>query len=473
MINLAARVETQAARISAIVARQRAAHRVAGPASAQQRIDRIDRAIALLVNYQQSIIDALAADFGHRSADFSRATDVLSPLRMLKDARVNLGEWMKPQPCQAARGEAWIAYQPLGVIGNIGPWNFPVHTAFGPLAGMLAAGNRVMIKPSEFTPATAELIERMVRSAFDESEIAVVTGDQEVGEIFSRQRFDHLLFTGSTAVGRQVMRAAAENLVPVTLELGGKSPTIVARSADLSVAARKIMAGKLSNAGQICLAPDYVFVPEERLSDFVDAARQAVAAMYPTLRDNPDYTAIINERHFARLTEYLHDAREQGATIVELTPQESFDRAASRRMAPALILEPGDAMLIMQNEIFGPLLPVKTYRTIDAAVAYIEDRPRPLGLYYFGNEPDEEARVLARTCSGGVTINDVIRHAGVDDLPFGGVGASGMGAYHGRHGFLTFSHARAIYRSAAQDVDLLSPPYTQKGRQIVASLITR
>ncbi|MGO4328106.1 aldehyde dehydrogenase family protein [Cupriavidus sp. 2TAF22] len=384
------------ARIAAIVACQRAAHLAAGPASAAQRIDWLDRAIGLLVDHQQEIVETIGADFGHRSHDFSRVTEVLSPLNALKHARAQVEQWMQPEPRPVPRGEAWVQYQPRGVVGVMGPWNFPMAACFMALPGILAAGNRAVIKPSEFTPATAELMARLIRSAYDEREVAVVTGGQDVGEAFTRQRFDHLLFTGAGSVGRKVMAAAAQNLVPVTLELGGKSPTIVSQSADLREAAARIMAGKLCNAGQICLAPDYVFVPKASVEAFIDAARDTVARCYPTLRDNPDYTAIVNERHLRRLQGYLADAARHGARVVELSPaNESFDDAGTVcRMAPALVIDPTDDMAIMQDEIFGPLLPVKPYDSIDEVLAYIEAHPHPLGLYYFGTDPTEEARVL-------------------------------------------------------------------------------
>ncbi|MBS0453807.1 MAG: coniferyl aldehyde dehydrogenase [Proteobacteria bacterium] len=466
-------IASETARIAALVDAQRAALRSQGTASAAQRTDRIDRAIGLLVDHEREICEAVRADFGTRSADFSRVTEVLSPLLALKHARAHLAEWMKPEPRQAQRGEAWVQFQPRGVVGIISPWNFPVNLAFLPLAGALAAGNRVLIKPSELTPETSALLARMVASAFDPAEIAVVTGGAETGVAFSQQRFDHLLFTGATSVGREVMRAAAQNLVPVTLELGGKSPTIVSRSADLDAAVRKIMAGKLHNAGQVCLAPDYVFVPEEQLEAFVDAAQKAVAAQFPSLGDNPDYTAIITPRHRARLAMYLDDARERGIRVVWLGAADPQRAADSRQMQPALIIDPGDDAKVMQDEIFGPLLPVKPYRGMDEVLDHIEAHPRPLGLYYFGSDSAEEAAVLERSCSGGVTLGDVIKHVGVEDLPFGGVGPSGMGAYHGRDGFLAFSHARAVYRPAAQDLDMLRVPHPEPIRQALGALITR
>ena len=380
---------------------------------------------------------------------------------------------VKPEPRHSERGEAWVQYQPLGVVGIVSPWNFPVNLAFGGLAGALAAGNRVMIKPSEFTPKTSQLMARMVRSVYAEDEVAVILGGPEVGQAFCAQPFDHLLFTGATSVGKHVMRAAAENLVPVTLELGGKSPTILSRSADFKAAVSKIITGKMHNAGQICLSPDYVFVPEESLADFVAAAKAVLAGYFPTLLANPDYTSVINARHFQRLNAYLDEAREAGVELVELNPaNEDFSGQAHHKIAPTLLINPGDELAVMQDEIFGPLLPVKSYTSIEEVVRYINAHPRPLGLYYFGTDPVEEAFVLNRTVSGGVTLNDVIRHVGVESLPFGGVGPSGMGAYHGLDGFRTFSHARAVFRPT-DGPDLMRPPFVEQVKQIVASLIQR
>lgn len=461
------------AEIRAILDAQRQAFLEAGPSSVEQRIELLDRAIGLLVDHEKEIIAAISADFGHRSADFSRLVEVLSPLMVLKQAKANVAGWMQPQVRETDRGEASVHYQPLGVVGVVIPWNGPFTVGFACLAGALAAGNRVMIKPSEYTPYTSELMARLIRSVYAESEVAVVTGGADVGQLFCSQPFDHLLFTGASSVGKQVMRAAAENLVPVTLELGGKSPTIISRSADLATAVSKIIGGKLMNAGQICLAPDYVFVPEEQVDDFVAIARATVASMFPTLKDNPDYTSVINARHFQRLQEYLTEAGEAGVELIELNPiNEDFTDQKHHKIAPTLLKNPGDNLKVMQDEIFGPLLPIKAYKDIGEVVAYINARPRPLGLYWFGSDIHEESFVLSRTCSGGVTVNDVIRHGGVEGLPFGGVGQSGMGAYHGQDGFRTLSHGKAVLR-AVDGFDPSRPPYTDPVRQIIGSLITR
>jgi coniferyl-aldehyde dehydrogenase len=332
-----------------------------------------------------------------------------------------------------------------------------------------------MIKPSEFTPRSSELMERMFRSAFDETEVAVLTGGPDVGGAFARLAFDHLLFTGATSIAYHVMRAAAENLVPTTLELGGKSPVILGQSADMELAAKRVMMGKTLNAGQICLAPDYVLVPKNKASEFVGAAEGAIRTMFPTLKDNPDYTSVINQRHYDRLTGYIDDARAKGAEIIELNPaKEDFRQQPYHKIPPTLVLNPTDDMKIMKDEIFGPLLPVKTYDSVDEAIGYVNEHARPLGLYYFGNDSAEQSKVLTRTTSGGVSVNDVIMHVSMEDLPFGGIGPSGMGSYHGIDGFRTFSHAKAVFQQAKMDVTaMMRPPYGEKIQKMLDGGIKR
>jgi len=411
----------------------------------------------------------MAADFGHRSMDQSKMTDIDGAIGPLQHAKKHVRQWMKPEKRKVmfplgilgARGR--IEYQPLGVVGCISPWNFPVQLTFAPLGGIFAAGNRTMIKPSEFTAQTSELMQELFAAEFDEEEVAVCTGGPDVGGAFSRLPFDHLLFTGATSIAKHVMRAAAENLVPLTLELGGKSPVVIGRSADMELAATNIMAGKTMNAGQICLAPDYVFLPEESRDEFVEAARNSVAKMYPDIKDNPDYTSIVNERHYDRLNGYLDDAREKGANVVEINPaDEDFSQQQHHRIPPTIVLDPTDDMQVMQDEIFGPILPVKQYQDVNETLDYINDHDRPLGLYYFGQDKAEENKVLTHTTSGGVTVNDVVMHVAQEDLPFGGVGPSGMGSYHGHDGFRNFSHAKAIYsqsKTVSKLAAAMRPPY--------------
>ena len=470
------------ASIRAILDRQKAAHIKDGPVSAERRIDWIDRSIALLIDNQKEIAEVMASDFGHRSHDQSLVTDIMGSIMTLKHAKAHLRNWMKPEkrkvqfPLGLLGAKARVEYQPLGVVGVISPWNFPVNLTFTPLAGIFAAGNRCMIKPSEFTPATSELMARMIRSAYDETEVAVVTGGPAVGQAFSSQPFDHLLFTGATSIAYHVMRAAAENLVPLTLELGGKSPVIVSKTAKLDDAAAKIMTGKMLNAGQICLAPDYVFVPEGKVDEFVSEAQKAVKKMYPTLLANDDYTSVINQRHYDRINGYIEDAKAKGAKIVEINPaNEDFRQQQTHKIPPTIVINPTDDMKVMQDEIFGPVLPVKSYRDLNEVLGYVNDHPRPLGLYYFGEDEQEERRVLDRTTSGGVTVNDVIMHVSMEDLPFGGVGPSGMGSYHGVDGFRTFSHKKAIFTQTKVKMvsEMLRPPYGPKLRKRVAMMMKK
>ena len=461
--------EPTQADMQAILDRQKKAYIADGVVTAETRIDRLDRAINILKNHGTKLSEAMAADFGHRSMDQSKMTDIDGAIGPLQHAKKHVRQWMKPEKRKVmfpwgifgARGR--IEYQPLGVVGCISPWNFPVQLTFAPLGGIFAAGNRTMIKPSEFTAQTSELMQELFAAEFDEEEVAVCTGGPDVGGAFSRLPFDHLLFTGATSIAKHVMRAAAENLVPLTLELGGKSPVVIGRSADMELAATNIMAGKTMNAGQICLAPDYVFLPEESRDEFVEAARNSVAKMYPDIKDNPDYTSIVNERHYDRLNGYLDDAREKGANVVEINPaDEDFSQQQHHRIPPTIVLDPTDDMQVMQDEIFGPILPVKQYQDVNETLDYINDHDRPLGLYYFGQDKAEENKVLTHTTSGGVTVNDVVMHVAQEDLPFGGVGPSGMGSYHGYDGFRNFSHAKAIYsqsKTVSKLAAAMRPPY--------------
>jgi coniferyl-aldehyde dehydrogenase len=455
-----------------VLERQRQAYLSEGVVSLATRQDRLERAVALLINNEQLLVDAMTSDFGHRSEHQSLFTDVAASIGPLRHAQKALPKWIKSEkrkpgfPLNLLGAKARVDYQPLGVVGVISPWNFPVNLTFTPLAGILAAGNRCMIKPSEYTPATSEAMAEIIAKAFDETEIAVITGGPQTGGDFSGLPFDHLLFTGATSIARHVMRAASDNLVPVTLELGGKSPVVVGRSADMQKTTDAIMAGKMMNAGQICLAPDYVFVPEESVDEFVSSTQASVAKMFPTLLDNPDYTSVVNQRHFDRLNSYIDDAREKGAEVVEINPAgEDFRQQPHHKIPPTLVLNPTDEMAIMQDEIFGPLLPVKSYGQLDESIDYINDKPRPLGLYYFGADKQEEDQVLSHTTSGGVTVNDVVMHVAQEDLPFGGVGPSGMGSYHGLDGFRTFSHAKAVFTQTKLNVAEMAglrPPYGEK-----------
>jgi coniferyl-aldehyde dehydrogenase len=343
-----------------------------------------------------------------------------------------------------------------------------------PLLAALAAGNRVMLKPSELTPRTTEFMAELLARLFPSEQVATVLGGPEVGGAFAALPFDHLFYTGSTAVGRLVMKAAAENLTPVTLELGGKSPCILGEDAALGGAAQSIAYGKLLNAGQTCIAPDYVLVPEAKREAFIALARQAAARLYPRLAGNPDYTSIVNERHYARLTRYLEEAKTKGARIIPINPAGEVLTPASRKIAPTLVIDPADDCALMQDEIFGPILPVKSYRGLDEAIDYVNRRPRPLALYYFGADGVQRDRVLQRTISGGASVNETLMHILVEDLPFGGIGASGIGAYHGEIGFQTFSHRKGVfYQSRLNGAALLRPPFGKLASAMLKVLLKR
>jgi len=439
------------------------------------RMDRLERLGLMLKQRQDDIVDAVRADYGNRSAHETRIAEILMPLDQIRYLRKHLASWMKPRERHVSMtykpARAKVHYQPKGVIGIISPWNYPVTLTVSPMAAAIAAGNRVLIKPSEHTPRTSQLLKELFAQTFEPGLVDVVTGGVDVGQAFSSLPFHHLLYTGSTAVGKLVMKAAAENLVPVTLELGGKSPTIIHESYPLEKAANRIAWGKCTNSGQTCIAPDYVLVPNGQVNALVKALERQVRDSYPSLADNPDYTCVIDERHHARLTKLRDDALAKGARAIEINPAaESFE--GTTKIAPTLLLDVTDDMRVMQEEIFGPLLPIVSYERLDDAIDYVNARPRPLALYYFDDDRRRAQRVLERTVSGGAAINETLLHFGIDDMPFGGVGPSGMGAYHGKEGFETFSHAKAVlYQARLNATGLLSPPYGKLIDRMLGALI--
>jgi len=439
------------------------------------RRDRLARLKSIVTDNESRFVAAIDADFGHRSAHETRLAELYIVASGIRHAQARLARWMKPErvatPLHLLPARARIERQPVGVVGIISPWNYPVQLALSPASGTLAAGNRVLLKPSELTPATSALLQELVAAHFNEDEFAIVQGDAAIGQAFSQLPFDHLFFTGSTAVGRQVALAAAANLTPVTLELGGKSPALFADDADFSHGALRLMTGKLLNAGQTCIAPDYALVPAGRVDAFVAAVTAAAAKLYPSFAGNPDYTTIVNERHYQRLTGLLDDARTKGATVVTLGRANEVPDPVSRRMPPTLVIGANDTMAVMREEIFGPILPVESYASLDDAIAKIGARPRPLSFYYFGNDPAHRGRTLRETIAGGVTVNYTLWHFAHEELPFGGVGASGIGAYHGEASFLCFTHRKAVFtqpRYAA--TALLRPPYGATFEKVLALL---
>jgi coniferyl-aldehyde dehydrogenase len=428
------------------------------------RLDRLKRLNQLVESHANEFAAAISSDFGTRSLIEIRITETLVLQSGIRHAIRHLARWMKARRVSTAMayrpGKSLILRQPLGVVGIISPWNYPLQLALAPLIGALAAGNRAMLKPSELTPAFSEVLAGAIAKAFACDEVAVVTGDASVGKQFAALPFDHLVFTGSTAVGREVAQAAAKNLTPVTLELGGKSPAIIDASCNLEGVIDRIAWGKLINAGQTCIAPDYMLVPRNDVDRFVSRLRASMTRLYPTFRSNPDYSGIISERHLRRLRELIEDARTRGATVIEIEPLDSLAAAAGRQLPPTLLLKVSDAMRIMNEEIFGPILPIVPYDTLLEALAYINRHERPLALYWFGQNSAARDQVLAGTIAGGVSINDTLLHIAQEGLPFGGVGASGQGHYHGEFGFRQFSKEKPVFiQSRFSGGGIIRPPY--------------
>lgn len=459
-----------------VLAKQRAAFLRDGPPSLDQRRDDLKKLRTIIVERKSDIETAISEDFGHRSRHETAIMEIMTVVEGIDYLHKNLRRFMAPEKRKVAMtfqpGSARIEYQPLGVIGIVSPWNYPFSLAMMPLATAIAAGNRAMIKPSEFTPHTSALLTEMLAGIFPETQVAVVAGDAKVGAAFSSVAFDHLVFTGSTMVGRAVMRAASDNLVPVTLELGGKSPVIIGKGQADKKTVATIAFGKLANAGQTCIAPDYVLMHEDDQETFIADYEKAVAKLYPKGSVSDDYTAIINDRHYARLQGLIDDAQEKGARIIQIDKQPLTSSSNVRKMSPALVLGVSDNMAIMREEIFGPLLPVVTYREMDDAVDYVNAHPRPLALYYFGPDDADRAKVLSRTTSGNVGINNTLLHYAQDDLPFGGVGPSGMGAYHGIEGFRSMSHAKGVYvQGKLNGTGLLRPPFGRFANMVLKFLV--
>ena len=453
-----------------------------GVPSIELRVDRLNRLKDLIIENRYDFTESLNADFGNRSKNASLMTDVYTIVPEINHAIKNIKKWTKDEkrssnfPFGLLGAKSYIRYEPLGTVGMISPWNFPVNLAFGPLAAIFAAGNQVMHKPSELTPETAKLMKDLCDKNFDETEFATFLGGPEVGEAFSRLHFDHLLYTGSGNVGKHVMNAASQNLVPLTLELGGKSPVVISEGADMDVSAKRIMFGKTMNAGQICLAPDYVIVHKNKKDEFIKRSENAIQEFYPDIKNNDDYTSIINERHFDRLNSLIDDAREKGATINQINPaNEDFSQQEFYKIPPTIITNATSDMRVMNEEIFGPILPVVEYDDIDDAISMINNKDRPLGLYYFGTNKNEETNILNNTSSGGVTINNVVGHIQQKDLPFGGVGPSGMGRYHSFDGFKNFSNPRAVFKDVSFKLDRafndIRPPYKNGFEKLVKSLL--
>jgi coniferyl-aldehyde dehydrogenase len=458
-----------------LVTRQRAAQIRDGAPSRARRIANLARLKSVLLANRSKIVDAVSQDFGHRSRHETELYELTSVLQGIRYLKRHLAKWMRPSQrtvaMQYAPAVARVEYEPCGVVGIMAPWNYPVALALNPLVVALAAGNRVILKPSEKTPRTGAILKALLREAFDDEHVAVVLGDAELGATFSALPFDHLMFTGGTAIGKAVMSAASRNLVPVTLELGGKSPAFIEQGISLAFAAERLAFGKLLNAGQTCIAPDYVLVPRGQCEAFADAFSAAVNRLYPEIATTPDYTTIANERHFERLERMLADARAKGARVIQLG-SDGGERRHPRTFLPALLFDVTDAMQVMQEEIFGPILPIVPYDDVESAIAMFNAKPHPLVLYYFGFNQEISTRVRRASISGAFVVNETVLHYAQEDLPFGGVGASGMGAYHGREGFLRLSHARAVFSQARFSMArLVRPPFRTLVERIIRLML--
>lgn len=466
---------------AALLAAQQAAFRQEGPVDAATRRARLQAVIDMLVKHNDALCEAMGADFGGRPVVFSMMNDVAGSLGSLKHARDHFAEWMPDQtrpsvaPFDNFGATAWVRYQPKGVVGIIGTWNAPLFTLLSPLASAFAAGNRAVLKPSEIAPRTAQAIARAVAEFFDPEVLTVVTGGPEVAAEFSHQAWNHLVFTGSTAVGKLIMRAASENLVPVTLELGGKSPVLIGQSADIGNAAERIAVGKGANSGQLCVAPDTVWVHASQTDALIAALQSFYSGLYPSIADNGDVVPVVNQRHFARVESYVADAGARGARVVMAGDWPTEEAVANRRMPLRIVVNPPADSVIAQHEIFGPAIVLRSYNQLSEAVAELNAGERPLALYYFGNDAAEQQWVLDHTLSGGVSINDVTMHPALHDAPFGGVGASGMGHYHGHEGFLEFSHTRSVYSAGGHDPRRewgMLPPYSEAFEQMIRGAVT-
>lgn len=446
--------------------------------SAQTRIDDLTKLKAAILEHQEQLIQALSKDFGGRSVDDSKMGDLMPTIMGINYAIKHINKWMKPSKRHVGvlfqPAKAFVMYQPLGVIGIITPWNYPVFLSLGPLTAVLAAGNRAMIKMSEFTPATNDIIKELLRNIFSSDKVAVINGGPDVAAHFSAQAFDHLIFTGSTRVGKIVMAAAAKNLTPVTLELGGKSPTIIDDKIDIKDAVSRFILGKTLNAGQTCVAPDYILCPSGRVDELKQALSKQFTKMYPSIANNNDYGSIINEAQLQRLTQWLSDAKAKGAILTSLSSDSEQECIAAGKIPLTLVNNVNDDMLLMQEEIFGPLLPIISYEKLGDAIKYINDRPRPLALYLCSHDSETQQTVLEQTHAGGVCLNDAAMHVVQDDMPFGGIGLSGMGHYHGHEGFLTFSKAKSVFKKGkVNTASSAFPPYGKLIHKLIYKLFLK
>ncbi len=467
-----AEATTKPAELDTVLAAQRKAFNANPNSDWKSRKAKLETLRDLILGHEAEFAAAISADFGNRAVEETIIAEILVIKGGISHALKHTPKWMKsrkaPVALQYKPAKNVIIPQPLGVIGIISPWNYPLQLAVMPLIGAIGAGNRAMIKPSEYTPRLSQLLKDVLAKGFTDEEVFVATGGVEVASAFSSLQFDHLVFTGSTSVGRIVGKAAGANLVPVTLELGGKSPTIIDESANMNIAIGRIANGKLLNAGQTCVAPDYVLMPENKINAFSEALIKKAEEFYPTVAGNDDYTSIIADSHYARLQDLLEDAENKGAKIQTAGDDDKQQLAKERRVPLTVVTDTTPDMKIMQEEIFGPLLPVMASETLDDALSYVQSHDRPLALYWFGEDKAKRDKVLRQSISGGVSINETAWHVVQEDIPFGGVGPSGMGAYHGEHGFKSFSHMKGVFiQSKFSQGKNLFPPYTEKTHKML------
>ncbi|MEL7281577.1 MAG: coniferyl aldehyde dehydrogenase [Pseudomonadota bacterium] len=461
-------IQTPTDTLTKVYEAQRAAYAAEPVPSFGTRLNRLSRLKQAIEANEAEIMAAIHADFDNRASHETLLADVFPSLQAIAHAKRHLKSWMAPRRALTDLlfwpGKSRVVPQPLGVVGIIAPWNYPLLLGIGPLVAALAAGNRAIVKPSEFTPKFSDVLERVISDAFDVHEVAIVPGGPDVAQALTELPLDHLLFTGSTRVGRKVALAAAQNLTPVTLELGGKSPVVLDSTADLDVAIKRVVRGKMFNAGQTCIAPDYMLVPDDKLDDVVERVMKAAKKMYPAVANNGELTAIIHQGHYDRLNSLVEDAKAKGATVA----QHSDASAIQRRMPLTVVTGATDKMNVMQEEIFGPILPIIPYAHFDEALGYVRARPRPLALYWFGTHKGREGRVVSSAMAGGITINDTLLHVTQENLPFGGVGESGMGAYHGRYGFDTMSHLKPVFiQGQWTGADMFTPPLSGLARRVM------
>lgn len=464
-------------RLNEILSSQKFAYQRYPVPTAKERIDRLARLKRVLVKYQDQFADAINQDYGNRSISETKIGELLTCLEHIKYYSKNLSSWMKPSKRHVGiihqPAKAWVEYQPLGVIGIIAPWNYPLLLSVGPLICALAAGNHAMIKISSASAHFGRVLEQAIAEAFPQELVSVVNGGGVISDLFCHLAFDKIIFTGSTTVGKTIMAAASENLVPVILELGGKSPTIVHSSSEMKDVAQRVAVGKLWNSGQTCVAPDYMFLPKGKTAEFIENFETYVFEMYPSILNNPDYTSIVNDKQYNRLQGYLENAKALGAKIIEINPQ-SEDVSLNRKITPTILTGVTSEMEIMKNEIFGPILPIMEYDQIDDVIEFINSRPRPLALYYFDFDQARADYIAQRTHSGHFGLNTVLTHVAQDDLPFGGVGASGMGKYHGPEGFFSLSHERSMMSNPKlYSLKFILPPFDKPIHRLISKTLLR